>query len=142
MRRRAPLSLVKSPFSFTSFADFLGDIPGRGPGEASLRRRRAPVRLWVAVAALVACTIWLWSSSGGLTLASYKAQVRSLARACLLVRSWVRCLICLAVGIVKDVQYMICLCGAPVQSESSLPLYSCYCNFLPLGVHLGVQVVY
>ncbi|XP_048570598.1 O-fucosyltransferase 1-like isoform X1 [Triticum urartu] len=46
----------------------------RGPGEASLRRRRAPARLLVAVAAFVTCTIWLWSSSADLTLASYKAQ--------------------------------------------------------------------
>ncbi|KAK3120057.1 hypothetical protein QOZ80_9AG0680790 [Eleusine coracana subsp. coracana] len=36
----------------------------RGPSEALLRgRRRAPARLWVAVAALVAGTIWLCSSS-------------------------------------------------------------------------------
>ncbi|VAI05181.1 unnamed protein product [Triticum turgidum subsp. durum] len=46
----------------------------RGPGEASLRRRRVPARLLVAVAALVTCTIWLWSSSTDLTLTSYKAQ--------------------------------------------------------------------
>uniref|UniRef100_A0ACD5X236 Uncharacterized protein n=1 Tax=Avena sativa TaxID=4498 RepID=A0ACD5X236_AVESA len=46
----------------------------RGPAEGSLRRRRAPPRLWVAVAALVSCTIWLWSSSAGHTFASYKAQ--------------------------------------------------------------------
>ncbi|CAM0957323.1 unnamed protein product [Alopecurus aequalis] len=46
----------------------------RGPGETSLRRRRAGTRLWLAVAALVACTIWLLSSSAGLTLASDKAQ--------------------------------------------------------------------
>ncbi|XP_062197860.1 O-fucosyltransferase 1-like isoform X2 [Phragmites australis] len=47
----------------------------RGPGEASLRRRRGPARLWVAVAALVAGTIWLCSSSSlGLTRASYRVQ--------------------------------------------------------------------
>ncbi|PUZ44770.1 hypothetical protein GQ55_8G147400 [Panicum hallii var. hallii] len=48
----------------------------RGPGgEASLRRRRGPARLWVAVAALVAGTIWLFSSSSvGLLGASYRVQ--------------------------------------------------------------------
>ena len=51
---------------------------GRGPRDALLSRRRTPARLWLAVAALVACTIWLWSSSAGLTLTSYKAQVRPL----------------------------------------------------------------
>ena len=72
-----------TPLSFQFFAEFFGDLSGRGPGEASLRRRRVPARLLVAVAALVTCTIWLWSSSTDLTLTSYKAQVRSLDRACL-----------------------------------------------------------
>ncbi|XP_062182536.1 O-fucosyltransferase 1-like [Phragmites australis] len=47
----------------------------RGTGEASLRRHRAPARLWAAVAALVVGTIWLCSSSSlGLTRASYRVQ--------------------------------------------------------------------
>nr|CAB3489787.1 unnamed protein product [Digitaria exilis] len=48
----------------------------RGPiGEASLRRRRGPARLWVAVAALVVGTIWLCSSSSvGLLGASYRVR--------------------------------------------------------------------
>lgn len=53
--------------------------PRRGLGsEASLRRRRGPARLWVAVAALVVGTVCLCSSSSvGLFGASYKVQVRS-----------------------------------------------------------------
>ena len=54
----------------------------RGPGDALLRgRRRAPSRLLVAVAALVAGTIWLCSSSSlGLTHGAsyYRVQVRLL----------------------------------------------------------------
>ncbi|AQK49875.1 root hair specific 17 [Zea mays] len=51
----------------------------RGLGsEASLRRRRGPARLWVAVAALVVGTVCLFSSSSvGLLGASYRVQVRS-----------------------------------------------------------------
>ncbi|KAL6875750.1 hypothetical protein ACP4OV_013263 [Aristida adscensionis] len=48
----------------------------RSPAEALLRRRRAPARLWVAVAALVAGTICLASSSSLslLTRGSYRVQ--------------------------------------------------------------------
>lgn len=45
-----------------------------------LRRRRGPARLWVAVLALLAGTLWLLSSSAGLGLglarSSYGLQVR------------------------------------------------------------------
>jgi hypothetical protein len=53
--------------------------PRRGLGsEASLRRRRGPARLWVAVAALVVGTMCLFSSSSvDLFGASYRVQVRS-----------------------------------------------------------------
>jgi hypothetical protein len=54
----------------------------KGPSDALLRdRRRAPARLWVGVAALVAGTIWLCSSSSlGLTRGAsyYRVQVRLL----------------------------------------------------------------
>ncbi|KAL5203768.1 hypothetical protein ABZP36_008639 [Zizania latifolia] len=54
----------------------VGRTARRGPGEALLRRRgRGPARLWVAVAALVAGTVWLCSSTGlGLTRSSYGVQ--------------------------------------------------------------------
>ncbi|VAH58383.1 unnamed protein product [Triticum turgidum subsp. durum] len=47
----------------------------RGLGsEALLRRHRARARLWVAVAALVIGTIWLWSSSSVVLFGTHRVQ--------------------------------------------------------------------
>ncbi|XP_020151739.1 O-fucosyltransferase 1 isoform X2 [Aegilops tauschii subsp. strangulata] len=42
--------------------------------ETSLRRHRARARLWVAVAALVTGTIWLWSSSSVVLFGTHRVQ--------------------------------------------------------------------
>ncbi|KAK3149947.1 hypothetical protein QOZ80_3AG0225180 [Eleusine coracana subsp. coracana] len=42
--------------------------------ETLLRRHRGPARLWVAVAALVTGTIWLWSPSSIVHLGTYRVQ--------------------------------------------------------------------
>lgn len=61
-------------------ADSIGsaNCARRGLGsETSLRWHRGPARLWIAIAVLVAGTIWLWSSSSVGLLGTYRVQVRS-----------------------------------------------------------------
>lgn len=87
--RLIPMRRWAAPNSFPVFSPHCGLLCAAGligsanharrglSGETLLRRHRAPARLWVAVAALVTGTIWLWSSSSVVLFGTYRVQVCS-----------------------------------------------------------------